>query len=107
MRKCAEKRLNKSKKRSISIGLNFQSIKNGIKILRIGLKYQHPRKRRNRKSIVQKQRKKKEKKPLVRIKIIFTEGKTGNVLYAVQKIIVNITTAPDVKEFILKTDHTK
>ena len=75
-----------------------------MKILETGLKYQHPLKGRNRKSRVWK---KKEKRPLALIKITFTEEKTGNVPYAVQKIIVDITTAPDVKEFTPRTDRTK
>ncbi len=33
--------------------------------------------------------------------------KTGNVPYAAQKIIVDITTVPDVKEFTPRTDRTK
>ena len=75
-----------------------------MKISKIGLRYQHPLKGRNRKLRV---RKKKEKKSLACIKITFTEEKTGNVPYAAQKITMDITTAPNVKEFIPKTDRTK
>src|SRR6266498_5784112 len=96
MHKCAEERLNESKKRSSSIGLNPQLMKNGMKIPKIGLRYQHLLKGRNRKLRV---RKKKEKKLLARIKITFTEEKIGNAPYVVQKITVDITTASDVKEF--------
>src|SRR6266511_1527907 len=102
MRKCAEEKLNESKKRSSSIGLNSQVMRNGMKIPKTGLKHQHPLKGRNRKSRVRR----KEKKPLVHIKITFTEGKTGNVLYAVQKTIVDIITVPNVKEFTLRISHT-
>src|SRR6266540_7278919 len=103
MRKCAEEKLNKSKKRSSSIGLNFQVIRNGMKMPETGLKHQHPLKGRNRKSRLRQ----KERKPLVRIKITSIEEKTGNVLYAAQKTIVDITTVLNVKESIPRIDRTK
>src|SRR6266542_945076 len=103
MRKCAEEKLNESKKRSSSIGLNPQVMKNGMRTLKTGLRHQHLKKGRNRKS----RYRQKEKKPLVRIKIISTEEKTGNALYAVQKITVDITTVPNVKEFTPRINRTK
>src|SRR6266498_3698420 len=101
MRKCAEEKLNESKKKSSSIGLNFQVMRNGMKMLKTGRK--HPLKGRNRKSRLRQ----KEKKPLVHIKITSTEEKTGNVPYVAQKITVNIITVPNVKEFTLKIDRTR
>ena len=50
---------------------------------------------------------KQKRNTLAHIKIISIEEKTGNVSYAAQKTTVDITTAPDVKEFIPKTDRTK
>src|SRR6266496_2471785 len=102
MRKCAEEKLNESKKRSNSIGLNSQVMRNGMKMPKTGLKHQHPLKGRDRKSRLRR----KEKKPLVHIKITFTEGKTGNVLYAVQKTIVDITTVLNVNESIQRIGRT-
>src|SRR6266511_4115047 len=49
MSKCAEEKLNKSKKRSNSIGLNSPSMKSGMKIHQTGLKHQHPLKKEERK----------------------------------------------------------
>jgi len=103
MLKCAEERLNESK-RSNLIGLNPQLMKNGMKIPKTGLKHQHPKKGRDRRTTVSKQ---KRRKPLAHIKIISTEEKIGNVLYAAQKITVDIITMPYVKEFTLKIDHIK
>src|SRR6266540_6099704 len=103
MRKCAEEKLNESKKRSNSIGLNSQVMRNVMKMPKTGLKHQHPLKGRDRKSRLRR----KEKKPLVHIKITFTEGKTGNVRYVVQKTIVDIITVPNIKEFTLKIDRTR
>src|SRR6266540_935859 len=101
MRKCAEEKLNESKKKSSSIGLNSQVMRNGMKMLKTGQK--HPLKGRNRKSRLRR----KEKKPLVHIKITSTEEKTGNVLYAGQKTIADIITVSNVKEFTLKIDRTR
>src|SRR6266542_2310655 len=103
MCKCAKEKLNESKKRSSSIGLNSQVMRNGMKIPKIGLRHQHPKKVRDRKSRLRW----KEKKPLVHIKITSIEEKTGSVLYAVQKTTVDITTVPNVKEFTQRTDRTK
>ena len=103
MRKCAEEKLNESKKRSSSIGLNSQVMRIGMKIPKIGLRHQHPKKGRNRKSRLRW----KEKKPLVHIKTTSTEEKTGNVPYAMQKTTVDITTVPNVKEFTPRIDRTK
>src|SRR6266498_5208721 len=99
MRKCAEEKLNESKKKSSSIGLNSQVMRNGMKMLKTGRK--HPLKGRNRKS------RRKEKKPLVHIKITSIEEKTGNVLYAGQKTIADIITVSNVKEYTLKIDRTR
>src|SRR6266540_7402370 len=101
MRKCAEEKLNESKRKSSSIGLNSQVMRNGMKMLKIGRK--HPLKGRNRKSRLRR----KEKKPLVHIKITSTEEKTGNVLYAGQKTIADIITVSSVKKFTLKIDRTR
>ncbi len=76
-------------------------MKNDIKTPKTGLRHQHPKKGRNRKS------RQKGKKPLVRIKITSTEEKIGNVLYAAQKITVDIITVPNVKEFTPRIDRTK
>src|SRR6266540_2882384 len=103
MRKCAEERLNENKRRSSSTGLNPQLTRNGTKIPRTGLRHQHPKKGRNRKSRLRQ----KEKKPLVYIKITSIEGKIENVLYAAQKITVDIITVPNVKEFTQRIDRTK
>src|SRR6266540_910112 len=101
MRQCAEEKLNESKRKSSTIGLNSQVMRNGMKMLKTGRK--QPRKERNRKSRLRR----KEKNPLVHIKITSTEEKTGNVLYAGQKTIADIITVSNVKEFILKIDRTR